>query len=285
MADKRRLGRGLAALIPDYSGAEEPPKEVERFGEIPVNQIEPNPYQPREDFDPVALDELKQSIAEKGVVQPITVRRKNGGFQLVSGERRLRAVKELGYETIPAYIIRVESDDEMLELALIENIQREDLNPLEEARALERLRDEFGLTQQQVADAVGKSRVAVTNLLRLLKLTDRVREMLLAGELEMGHARALLPLGPLDQERLAAVVAAKGLSVRATEALVRARQQPERKKKPPAPDADTAALERELSDRLGAPVSIKTDARGGGGKLVIAYSSLDELDGILTHLK
>jgi ParB family chromosome partitioning protein len=171
-------------------------------------------------------------------------------------------------------------------MALIENIQREDLNPLEEASALKRLQEEFGLTQQQVADAVGKSRVAVTNLLRLLNLSPPVRDMLLAGEIEMGHARALLPLPSIDQERLARVVAAKELSVRATEAMVRSRQNPSRNK--PAvreKDADTLVLERELSDRVGAPVSINQNGGGRGGRLVIAFSNLDELEGILSHIK
>jgi ParB family chromosome partitioning protein len=219
-------------------------------------------------------------------MQPVVLRpRAQGGYELIAGERRWRAAQIAGLARIPA-VVRDVTDEQASAMALIENIQREDLNPLEEAHALERLKDEFGLTQQQVADAVGKSRVAVTNLLRLLNLTAPVRDMLLAGEIEMGHARALLPLSPLDQERLARVVATKQLSVRATEALVRSRQQPV----PARPaarqkDADTARLERELSDKVGAPVSIDSNASGRGGRLVISYTSLDELDGILAHLK
>ena len=287
MADKRRLGRGLAALIPDYSGAEEPPKEVERFGEIPVNQIEPNPYQPREDFDPVALDELKQSIAEKGVVQPITVRRKNGGFQLVSGERRLRAVKELGYETIPAYIIRVESDDEMLELALIENIQREDLNPIDVARAYERLISELHLTQEQVAQKVGKDRSTVTNFLRLLKLPVEIQESLRRGELTTGHARALLALEEREaQVRLWKKILKQNLSVRKVEQLVKeANRKEEGSPKPAAPPRKSPQIvhvEDTFREVFGTQVRIYP--RKEGGKIEIEYYSDEDLQRIYSIL-
>lgn len=296
---KKRLGRGLDALLSaERSAAQQPvPADDAPAGDaaagrgsaldtVAISDVVRSRYQPRQAFDEESLAELAASIRTQGLMQPVVVRpRPQGGYELIAGERRWRAAQQAGLTRIPA-VIRDVTDEQASAMALIENIQREDLNPLEEAQALERLKDEFGLTQQQVADAVGKSRVAVTNLLRLLNLTAPVRQMLLDGQLEMGHARALLPLSALDQERLARVVATKQLSVRATEALVRSRQQPAREKpRPVAKDADTARLERELSDRVGAPVTIQADAAGRGGRLVIAYSSLDELDGILAHLK
>jgi ParB family chromosome partitioning protein len=254
--------------------------------ELAITEVVRGRYQPRREFNEESLNELAASIRAQGLMQPVVVRpRPQGGYELIAGERRWRAARIAGLERIPA-VIREVPDEQALALALIENIQREDLNPLEEAQALERLKEEFQLTQQQVADAVGKSRVAVTNLLRLLNLCAPVRDMLLSGEIEMGHARALLSLEPLDQERVARVVATKQLTVRATEALVRARQQPEKAPvSSPVKDADTARLERELSDRIGAPVSINPSGRGAGGRLVIGYSTLDELEGILSHLK
>lgn len=295
---KKRLGRGLDALLSAERSAqpvstEDTPTDSgattgtgSALDTIAIAEVVRSRYQPRLAFDEESLAELAASIRAQGLMQPVVVRpRPQGGYELIAGERRWRAAELAGLSRIPA-VIRDVSDEQASAMALIENIQREDLNPLEEAQALERLKDEFGLTQQQVADAVGKSRVAVTNLLRLLNLCAPVRQMLLAGELEMGHARALLPLSPLDQERLARVVATKALSVRATEALVRARQQPAREKsRAVQKDADTARLERELSDRVGAPVSIQMDAGNRGGRLVIAYSTLEELDGILAHLK
>ncbi|MEM8768189.1 MAG: ParB/RepB/Spo0J family partition protein [Pseudomonadota bacterium] len=300
---KKRLGRGLDALLSADRAASEPvPTENAPAGspgaaadassaagllEVAINDVVRSRYQPRQQFDEGALNELAASISTQGLMQPVVLRsRPQGGYELIAGERRWRAAQIAGLSRIPA-VVREVSDEQASAMALIENIQREDLNPLEEAQALERLKEEFGLTQQQVADAVGKSRVAVTNLLRLLNLCAPVRAMLLAGEVEMGHARALLPLPALDQERLARVVAAKGLSVRATESLVRDRQQPAARaaRRPVAEkDADTARLERELSDRVGAPVSIN-QAKAGGGSLVISYSNLDELEGILSHLK
>jgi ParB family chromosome partitioning protein len=298
---KKRLGRGLDALlsaqrsepqpVPTDAAASAMPgttaaESGRALDSVAVGEVVRSRYQPRLNFDEESLAELAASIRAQGLMQPIVVRpRPQGGYELIAGERRWRAAQLAGLSRIPA-VVRDVTDEQASAMALIENIQREDLNPLEEAQALERLRDEFGLTQQQVADAVGKSRVAVTNLLRLLNLSAPVRQMLLEGQLEMGHARALLPLTPLDQERLARVVAAKQLSVRATESLVRARQQPAPEKRTsPAKDADTARLERELSDRVGAPVTIQMDAAGRGGKLVIGYTSLEELDGILAHLK
>lgn len=297
---KKRLGRGLDALLSADRATREPvPTENAPEGspgavaetpraagltEVAIDEVVTSRYQPRRVFDEAALGELAASIRSQGLMQPVVLRpRPQGGFELIAGERRWRAAGMAGLAHIPA-VVREVTDEQASAMALIENIQREDLNPLEEAQALDRLKEEFGLTQQQVADAVGKSRVAVTNLLRLLNLSPPVREMLLAGEVEMGHARALLPLPALDQERLARVVASKGLSVRATEALVRDRGKPVKAKPAPVKDADTARLERELSDRIGAPVAI-LQSGSGGGKLSISYSNLDELEGILSHLK
>ncbi len=296
------MGRGLDALLSADRATREPvPTESPPDGspgaeaatapraagltEVAIDEVVASRYQPRRAFDEETLNELAASIRSQGLMQPVVLRpRPQGGYELIAGERRWRAARIAGLAHIPA-VLRDVTDEQASAMALIENIQREDLNPLEEAQALDRLKEEFGLTQQQVADAVGKSRVAVTNLLRLLNLSPPVREMLLSGEVEMGHARALLPLPALDQERLARVVASKGLSVRATEALVRDRQKPTRPKSAPVKDADTQRLERELSDRIGAPVVIHQDAGGRSGKLSISYSNLDELEGILTHLK
>jgi len=298
---KKRLGRGLDALLSADRASREPvPTEnapegspgaeaaaAPRAGltEVGIDDVVTSRYQPRRIFDEEALNELAASIRSQGLMQPVVLRtRPQGGYELIAGERRWRAARIAGLAHIPA-VLREVTDEQASAMALIENIQREDLNPLEEAQALDRLKEEFGLTQQQVADAVGKSRVAVTNLLRLLNLSPPVRDMLLSAEIEMGHARALLPLPALDQERLARVVASKGLSVRATEALVRDRHKPVKAKSAPVKDADTARLERDLSDRIGAPVVIQQDAKGRGGKLTIGYSNLDELEGILSHLK
>ncbi len=242
-------------------------------------------YQPRQNFDEERLNEMAQSIKQQGVIQPILVRpRPQGGYELIAGERRWRAAQIAGLEAIPA-VIREVTDEQASALALIENVQREDLNPLEEAGAMQRLKEEFGLTQQQVADAVGKSRVAVTNLLRLLNLQPKVRAQLADGALEMGHARALLPLDPTAQVRAADVVVSKQLSVRQTETLVRTllQGQSQRRKQPKTKDADLAALERDVTERVGAPVSIDHNA-AGKGKVVISYTNLDELDGILKHI-
>ncbi|NIP13718.1 MAG: ParB/RepB/Spo0J family partition protein [Pseudomonadales bacterium] len=290
---KRRLGRGLDALlssevVADLGSGEKGPASPEgaRIAEIALDELVPNRYQPRRDFNEEALAELVASIKSQGVMQPVVVRpRAQGGYELVAGERRWRAAGLAGLKAIPA-LVREVSDEQASAMALIENIQREDLNPLEEAHALQRLRDEFGLTQQQVADAVGKSRVAVTNLLRLLNLGPAVRDLLVAGAIEMGHARALLSLDSVAQERAANEVVARQLSVRQTEALARRMQQgagPARSSDK-ARDTDTAHLERELSDRIGAPVSISCNAKGRG-RLVIRYGSLEELDGILGHIK
>lgn len=284
---RKRLGRGLDALL---SGDGSSKADVEgSIAEVPVDQILRGRYQPRRIFSEDSLQELAASIRAQGLMQPIVVRpRPQGGYELIAGERRWRAAQIAGLQRIPVVIKEV-SDERASAMALIENIQREDLNPLEEAMALQRLKDEFELTQQQVADALGKSRVAVTNLLRLLNLAPAVRDMLEQGAIEMGHARALLTLDPTDQERLANDIATRQLSVRQAEALVRQLQTRAERRLEPAvagarKDADTRRLERELSERVGAPVSI-SHGTAGKGQVVIRYSSLDELDGILKHIR
>ncbi|HTO58621.1 MAG TPA: ParB/RepB/Spo0J family partition protein [Pseudomonadales bacterium] len=288
MIKKRGLGRGLDALL-GGSSDEAPVERVSSasLGEIPIDDIHPGQYQPRRSIRDEGIAELAASIRAQGVMQPIVLRhRAIGGYEIIAGERRWRAAQLAGLDRIPA-VVKDVSDERAVAMALIENIQREDLNPLEEALALQRLSEEFHLTQQQAADAVGKSRVAVTNLLRLLNLAPPVREMLAAGELEMGHARALLSLSALEQEQAARLVVARGLSVRQTEALVRQKTRPlpltpiaaTRRK-----DPDTERLEVELSERVGAPVAINYDGKSNG-TLVIRYSTLDELEGILTHIK
>ncbi len=288
---RKRLGRGLDALL-SAAGNDDSGEAVDApsgsLDELNVSDIVRGRYQPRREFEQSALDELAASIKAQGVMQPVVVRPKpQGGYELIAGERRWRAAQQAGLDVIPA-VIREVSDEQASAMALIENIQREDLNPLEEAQALERLREEFELTQQQVADAVGKSRSAVTNLLRLLNLSAGVRNLLSAGDIEMGHARALLPLGALDQERVAADVVERQLSVRQTETLVRNLQSGtgavKNANRPGAKDSDILRLERDLSDRLGAEVQIAHDG-SGKGKLTVSFGSLEQLDGVLRHLK
>ena len=279
---KKRLGRGLDALLSSDVAFDPMPGGQST---VATREVVRGRYQPRQNFDEERLNEMAQSIKQQGVIQPILVRpRPQGGYELIAGERRWRAAQIAGLEAIPA-VIREVTDEQASALALIENVQREDLNPLEEAGAMQRLKEEFGLTQQQVADAVGKSRVAVTNLLRLLNLQPKVRAQLADGALEMGHARALLPLDPTAQTRAADVVVTKQLSVRQTENLVRTllQGQSQRRKQPRTKDADLAALERDVTERVGAPVSIDHNA-AGKGKVVISYTNLDELDGILKHI-
>ncbi|WP_036220017.1 ParB/RepB/Spo0J family partition protein [Marinobacter sp. ES-1] len=289
-AKKRGLGeRGLGALL-QGSKVNLNQQVAEHDGElreIPVDLIQRGRYQPRRDMDPAALQELADSIRQQGVMQPVVVRPvSESRYELIAGERRWRATQIAGLDSIPA-IIRDVPDEAAIAMALIENIQRENLNPIEEAFALQRLQEEFGLTQAQVAEAVGKSRTTITNLLRLLGLAEDVRTMLEHGDLEMGHGRAMLTLPPEQQMEVARQVVAKSLSVRQTEALVRRIQQ----EKPATEDSGSKALDPniralqdDLSDRLGARVSIAHGKRGKG-KVVIEYSSLDELDGILGHIR
>jgi ParB family transcriptional regulator, chromosome partitioning protein len=255
---------------------------------LPVDLIRRGRYQPRRDFDPDSLRELADSIAAQGVIQPIVVRPVGEGhYEIIAGERRWRAAQQAGLTEIPV-VVREVDEQSAVAIGLIENIQRADLNPLEESAALNRLLQEFGLTHQQVAAAVGKSRTTVTNLLRLLELNDDVKGFVESRNLEMGHARCLLGLkGPRQSEAARAVVA-RGLSVRETERLVRRlqeEQQGEIERRPrPELDPNIRRLLADLTDRLGARVEIHQGTRGAG-KLLIAYNSLDELDGILGHIK
>jgi len=320
MATKRpSLGRGLEALLGSVTPAPAPtpaalvdasgmpsaqavapvtagPRD-EELARIPVDLLQRGRYQPRLDMRPESLQELADSIRAQGVVQPIVVRplvaQKAGEpirYEIIAGERRWRAAQMAGLHDIPA-VVRIVPDEAAVAMSLIENIQRENLNPLEEARALDRLIREFGITHQQAADAVGRSRAAVSNLLRLLELTDEVKSLVEQRQLEMGHARALLGLPQARQQsEVGALVAKKGLSVRETEALVKRMlahgDKANRKDDAddPRPDANVTRLEQDLADKLGARVSLQ-HARTGKGKLVIAYNSLDELDGILAHIK
>jgi ParB family chromosome partitioning protein len=295
MAAKRRsLGKGLDALLAGSQRSSDAEATAETTGrvhneddvlrELPVDLIQRGQYQPRRDFDPEALAELAESIKAQGVMQPIIVRPVAADkFEIIAGERRWRAVQLAGLDRIPA-LVREVNDDAAVAMALIENIQREDLNPIEEAVALERLQAEFQLTQQQIADAVGKSRSAVANLLRLMTLEPDVRRMLERRELDMGHARCLLSLGPEHQLQAARQVVSRGLSVRQAEALVRKLQAPAKPSSSRALDPDIRRLQDELSQKLGSPVQLQHSS-GGKGKVVISYTSLDELDGILALLR
>ena len=298
---KPTLGRGLADLL-----GQARPQPVaatggivagaEQLARLPIELLQRGRYQPRSDVRADTLDELAESIRQQGVIQPIIVRPLVGGgggeqrYEIIAGERRWRAAQLAGLSEIPA-VIREVPDEAAVAMALIENIQREDLNPLEEAHAFERLIGEFGLTHQQVADAVGRSRAAVTNLLRLIDLAPEVARLVERRELDMGHARALLGLeNHRKQIELALLVVKKGLSVRETEALVRRLGRPDSRRGNgdgaglAGRDPNVERLESELADKLGAQVLIQ-HTRSGRGKLVVAYNSLDELDGILSHIQ
>jgi ParB family transcriptional regulator, chromosome partitioning protein len=279
MSRPKGLGRGLDALL----GADEAPREA--LLNLPVSRIRPGKYQPRTRMDQQALAELAASIRSQGLMQPLLVRPVDRDrYELIAGERRWRAAQMAGLEEVPA-LVREVADDAALAMSLIENIQREDLNPMEEAAGLQRLLDEFKMTHEQAAESVGRSRSTTTNLLRLLKLAKPVQEMVMEGALEMGHARALLALEGARQVELAHRVAARGLSVRDTEALVhkllRGASAARRGKKS---DRDLARLEDEVSERLGTTVQIRA-ARKGSGKLVVHYSSLDHLEQLLKRLR
>ncbi|WP_070989526.1 ParB/RepB/Spo0J family partition protein [Halofilum ochraceum] len=290
MSRKRGLGRGFSALVGDGHSVDsvtEVTEEEKRdaLQMLPVDRVRRGRYQPRRHFDPDALQELADSISSQGMVQPVVVRPVDGGFELIAGERRWRAAQIAGMDEIPG-VVREMEDQAAAAIALIENIQREDLNPLEEARAISRLVEDFGLTHQQVAGAVGRSRASVSNLLRLQELDDNVKELVETGHLEMGHARALLGLKGDRQRAIARQVADRGLTVRATEQLVKRELEGDNEKpaKPPKKDADTRRMEQDLSEKLGAAVTIQTGT-GGRGKLQISYNSIDELEGILEHIR
>ena len=295
MATKRRgLGRGLNALLGGAAEVKEltdpKPASIENnhpskngLQNIAVDLIQRGSYQPRVHFEPESLQELADSIKEQGVIQPIVVRPLNaGGYELIAGERRWRASQLAGLSEVPAVIKELDNKTAAA-VSLIENIQREDLNPLEESRALQRLIDEFDMTHQQVAEAVSRSRTSVTNLLRLRDLNEDVKTLVDERKLDMGHARALLALNGSEQSQIAKQVAVKGLSVRETEKLVRKLLDPKPKKAPVKEDPDIKRLQEELSERLAATVALQHKSNGKG-KLVITYSSLDELDGILSKI-
>ncbi|MDI3324172.1 ParB/RepB/Spo0J family partition protein [Pontibacterium granulatum] len=296
MAKKRGLGRGLDALLSSVSELEEvalapevdavAKPEKPAYPELGVHLIQRGRYQPRRDLEPQALEDLANSIRAQGVMQPIVVRPIDSErYEIIAGERRWRACQMAGLNTIPV-VIKDVPDEAAIAMALIENIQRENLNPMEEAIALQRLQQEFELTQQEVADAVGKSRSTVTNLLRLMNLTGDVRKMLEYGDLEMGHARALLPLDEEAQVAAAREVSGKGLSVRQTEELVRKLQSNEQKEeiKKPEPDVELESWASNLSRKLATKVSISKNAKGKG-KITIAYDSKESLEAILQNLQ
>ena len=280
---KSRLGRWLDALL---GGLEEETPSLP-YRSVPIGALQAGKFQPRKDMDPVRLKELADSIRAQGLLQPVVARSLPGQkYEIIAGERRWRAAQQAGLTEIPV-VLREIGDHLALALALIENIQREDLNPLEEAEALQRLIDEFGLTHQQAAEAVGRSRVAVSNLLRLNDLHPDVKRLLATGAIDMGHARALLGLENRQQAETAKRVVEKQLTVRATEELVRSLtvRQPEKPAKPKvADDPDVKRLQNDLTDRLCAPVTIR-HSKNGRGKLIIDYSSLDILEGILARIR
>jgi len=287
---KKKLGRSplnsLDAFLskPNKSSTEPSSNAVEgELQHLPIEYLQPGQYQPRKIMTDDALQELADSIKAQGVIQPVVVRKiADRKYEIIAGERRWRASQLAGLHEIPCLVKDI-PDEAAIAMALIENIQREDLNAIEEALALQRLMQEFNLTHQQTADAVGKSRTTVTNLLRLLTLTEPCRVMLERGDLEMGHARALLTLPSDQQTQAARTVVSKGLTVRETERLVRKLTSPVKSKPQPKVDPHIEDLQRQIGDKLGAPVSIQHGAKGKG-KIAIQYNSLDELDGILKHL-
>ena len=287
-AKKRKMGRGLDSLLKGASVVETS-KEVnanDTLKDLPIEQLQRGQYQPRVDMRQETLQELADSIKEQGLVQPICVRPiGDNKYEIIAGERRWRASQLAGLDTITA-VIKDVPDSAAIAMALIENIQRENLNPLEEAMALQRLIDEFDMTHQMAADAVGRSRAAVSNLLRLLDLHPFVKELVEARELEMGHARALLSLPGEQQKELAKMIASKGASVRETEKMVKNLLQGAEKSsaKSQKQDPNITRLEDDLGTRLNAKVALQHSTKGSG-KLVIHYNNLDELDGIIEHIK
>jgi ParB family chromosome partitioning protein len=294
MATKRQsLGKGLDALLgiaEDISAnqsivADGVQPEDGQLQHLPVELLQRGKYQPRRDFNADSLQELADSIASQGLIQPIVVRALDqGNYEIIAGERRWRAAQLAGIDEVPA-IVREISDQTTIAIALIENIQREDLNPVEESQALIRLQEEFNLTQQQVADAVGKSRSAVTNLMRLAALQPLVQQHLERGDIELGHAKCLLALEGELQTQAARTVASEGLTVRQTEVLIKKLQSPKTANQvETSVNQDILNLQQQLSEKLGAAVKIQHGTKGSG-KLTIGYNSVDELEGILDHIK
>ena len=281
------LGRGLDALL--AANTDDDAKNEGELQVLPASELSPGKYQPRTRMDPGSLEELAASIKSQGVMQPILVRPIGGQFdseryEIIAGERRWRASQLAGLHEVPV-LVREIPDDAALAMSLIENIQRENLNPLEEAMGIQRLIDEFGMTHQQAADSVGRSRPAASNLLRLLHLAKPVQDLLMAGEIDMGHARALLPLAKASQVQLAHRISAKGYSVREAERMVQHELNPPKQKAAvKKEDRDMARLEEELADALGTQVKIKASAKGAG-QIVLGFSSLDQLDGLLEKLR
>jgi ParB family chromosome partitioning protein len=280
MIRPKGLGRGLDALLGEGDGGGR-----DRLATLPTGAIRPGRYQPRSRMDEAALAELAASIRAQGLMQPVLVRPAGAGaYELIAGERRWRAAQSAGLDEIPA-LVREVPDEAALAMALIENIQREDLNPIEEATGLQRLIDEFGMTHEQAAGAVGRSRSATTNLLRLLKLAKPVQQMLLDAALDMGHARALLALEGARQVEAAQRIVARGLSAREAEALASRMLRGESRRRRRAPqDRDVARLQEELSDRLGTTVEIRHGAKAGG-RLIVHYSNLEHLEQLLERLR
>ena len=275
------LGRGLDALL---GGNGEDDEERGELQTLAIDVLRPGKYQPRTRMDPGSLDELAASIRNRGIMQPIMVRPLDGGdYEIIAGERRWRAAQIAGLGAVPC-LVREIPDEAALAMSLIENIQRENLNPLEEAAGIQRLIDEFDMTHQQAADAVGRSRPAASNLLRLLQLAEPVQELLMAGDLDMGHARALLPLDGARQIQFGNRIAARQLSVREAEKLVQNEIEPRVRPAPQPPDRDLLALEEEIADAVGATVKIRANRRGAGS-ISLHFASLDQLDGLLERLR
>ncbi len=279
MKRTKGLGRGLDALL----GSDRAEANLRAPQELPITQLRPGKYQPRTRMQPEALAELAESIRQQGVIQPILVRALAADqYEIIAGERRFRAAQMAGLAEVPV-IVRDVPDEGALAMALIENIQREDLNPLEEAQGVQRLVAEFSFTHEQAAQAIGRSRSATTNLLRLLQLPQPVQELLMQGRLDMGHARALLAVQPVDQIRLGQEIAARGYSVRQAEHLVRRANTPVPARAKRSRDRDLDRLEEQLCDALATRVALRP-ARRGRGQIVIDYSSLDQLQGLIEVL-
>ncbi len=280
MKKTSRLGRGLNALIPEHQDASSAGDS--QISQISVGLIKANPFQPRLEFDSQALEELKISIQEKGIIQPLTVRKKNEHYELIAGERRLRAVMQLGIEKVPAYVIKVDSKEEMLELAIIENVQREKLNPIEQATAYQRLIDECSLTQEDVAKKIGKERTTITNILRLLKLPEKIQESVKKEEISMGHARALLSIDDADvQHEVWKKTIKESLSVRKAEQLAKQQNNHPKKEKHAKPKRSVflQKVEQELREILGTKVVVHS--RKEGGSIEVEFYSPEDLNRLI----